>query len=211
MSNNSDTVRDTRKVSINHDYETGVYLSDSVNKTCVKRPLAEKARWRHIRLAIKPNILIKPRYPGNHAPQIKSYYGTLLGSHGLSFRIRHEKLPEAPPSGEFTMTSYPPWNKTSLSRKPCIPDNKLLWNTIRKSWSLFQKPSYKITWSAPWRRNHDDVISGLQKTSASLFRKPCIADKKLLLITITKSWSLSNFHKKQQILILKNLSFYKDC
>jgi len=24
---------------MNHDYETGVALSDSVNKTCVKRPL----------------------------------------------------------------------------------------------------------------------------------------------------------------------------
>jgi len=32
-------------------------------------------------------------------------------------------------------------NKTSLSRKPCIPDEKLLWNAIKKSWSLFQNPS----------------------------------------------------------------------
>jgi len=38
MSNNSETVRNTRNVSMNHDYETGVALSDSVNKTCVKRP-----------------------------------------------------------------------------------------------------------------------------------------------------------------------------
>jgi len=44
MSNNSETVRDTRNVSMNHDYATGVALSDSVNKTCVKRPLAEKSR-----------------------------------------------------------------------------------------------------------------------------------------------------------------------
>jgi len=42
MSNNSETVSDTRNVSMNHDYETLVALSDSVNKTCVKRPLAEK-------------------------------------------------------------------------------------------------------------------------------------------------------------------------
>jgi len=35
-------------------------------------------------------------------------------------RIRHEKLPQAPPSGEITMTSYPVCKKTSLSRKPCI-------------------------------------------------------------------------------------------
>jgi len=46
-------------------------------------------------------------------------------SHGRSFRIRHEKSPEAPPSGEITMTSYKAFNKTSLSRKLCIPDKKL--------------------------------------------------------------------------------------
>jgi len=32
------------------------------------------------------------------------------------------------------------------------------------------------------------------KTSSS--RKPCIADKKLQWITIMKSWSFSNFYKK---------------
>jgi len=72
-------------------------------------------------------------------------------------------LPEAPPGREITMTLYPPCNDTSLSRKPCIADKKLIWSSIRESWSLFQNPSYKIAWSAPWRRNHDDVISGLQK------------------------------------------------
>jgi len=78
------------------------------------------------------------------------------------FRIRQDKSAEAPLSGEITKTSYPVCNKTSLSRKPCIPDKKLIWNTISKSWSLFQNPSRKITWSAPLRRNHDDVISGWQ-------------------------------------------------
>jgi len=43
MSNNFETVKDTRNMSLNHNYETGVGLSDSVNKTCVKRPLAEKS------------------------------------------------------------------------------------------------------------------------------------------------------------------------
>jgi len=138
------------------------------------------------------------------------------------------------------MTSFPACNKTSSSRKPCIVDKKLLWITIKKSWSLCQNPSWKIAWSAPWQRKHDDVISYLQYTlvlsetkqprykvsmdhyhavmvalSESLFkiawsapggeitmtsypacnktslsRKPCIADKTLLLITIRKSWSL---------------------
>jgi len=80
----------------------------------------------------------------------------------MFYRIRHEKSPEAPPNGEITMTSYPACNKTSLSRKPSIPYKKLLWNAIRKSWSLFQNPSWKIACSALYRRNHDDVISGYQ-------------------------------------------------
>jgi len=41
----------------------------------------------------------------------------------------------------LTMTSYPVSNKTSLSRKPCILDTKLVWNAIWKSWSLFQNLS----------------------------------------------------------------------
>jgi len=110
-----------------------------------------------------------------------SFYGTLLGGHGCSFRIRHENSPVAPPDGEITMTLYPVGNQTSLSRKPCIPDKKFIWNGIRKSWSLFHNPSYKIGWSAPWRINHDDVISGCNQTSLS--GKPCIPDKKLI-------WSL---------------------
>jgi len=135
ISNNSETVKDTRNMSINHEYETGVALSDSVNKTCVKRPLAEKSRLRRFRLAMKP------RYLRNHASQTKSYQEILSGSFGRSFIIRHEKSPEAPASGEITMTSYPGRNKTSSSRKPCILDKKLVWNAIRKSRSLFKNPS----------------------------------------------------------------------
>jgi len=142
-----------KKVTIERYQEVMVALSESVMKICLKRPLAEKSWWRHIRFAIKP------RYLGYHASQIKSYYRTLSGSHGRFFRIRPKKSPEAPLSGEITMTSCPPCNKTSLSRKPCIPDIKLIWNTMRKSWSHFQKPSWKIALSAPWRRNHDNVIS----------------------------------------------------
>jgi len=64
MSNNFETVRDTRNMSMNHDYETGVSLSESVNKTCVKRRLAEKSRWRHVLLETE-------------ASQMKSYYVTM--------------------------------------------------------------------------------------------------------------------------------------
>jgi len=51
------------------------------------------------------------RYLENHASQINSYYGTLSGSHGRSFRIRQEKTREAPLGGEKTMMSYPAGNK----------------------------------------------------------------------------------------------------
>jgi len=125
-----------------HYQEVTVPLSESVIIYCLKCPLAEKSRWRHIWLAIKP------RYLGNHASQMKSYHGTILGSQSPSFRIRHEKKPKAHPSGEITMTSYPACNKTSLSWKPCITDTKLLWNTNRKPWSLFQIPSWKFAGSA---------------------------------------------------------------
>jgi len=147
MSNNYEAVRDTRNMSKHHEYETGDALSDSVNKTFVNCTLAKKSRWRYIRLAKKP------RYLGNHASHIRSYYGSLSRSHGRPFGIRHEILPEAPPSEEITMTSYPVGNRTSL------------------------------TW------------------------KPCIADKKLLGITIMKIWSVSNFYKKQQIWIQKTYQF----
>jgi len=151
---------------MNPAYETGALfqiLSD-----------AEASRWRHIRLAIKPC------YIENHASQIKSYYGTLSGSHGRSSRIRHVKLSEAPPGGEITMTSNPIGNETSLSWKPCVPDKKLLWYTTTKSWSLFQNPSWKM-------RTGMTMTSYPVGNKTSLSQKPSIVDKKLLWITIGKS------------------------
>jgi len=58
-----------------------VARSESVMKNRVKHPLAEKSWWRHIQLAIKRY------YIGNHASQIKSYYGTLWGSHVATQRL----------------------------------------------------------------------------------------------------------------------------
>jgi len=144
------------KVIMDHYQEVMLAHSESVMKNRLKRLLAKNSRWRHMPLAIKP------RYLGNHASEIKSYYITLSGSHGRCFRICHEKSPEGPRGGEITMTSYPDCNKTSLSRQPCIAHKTLLLITIRKSCSLFQNPSWKIAWSAPWRRTDDDVISGWQ-------------------------------------------------
>jgi len=90
---------------MNHDYEIGIAFSDTVNKACVERPLADKSRWRHIRLAIKHGYL------GNHASQIKRYYGSLSESHAHSFRRRRAKSPEASPGGGLAWTSYPVENK----------------------------------------------------------------------------------------------------
>jgi len=131
------------------------------------------------------------------------------------------------------MTSYPACNKASgesLSREPCITDKKLLWNAIRKSWSLFQTGNDVLTtvsnktslsqkscmadkkslWirirhekscEAPQSREIPMSYSACKKNLLSL--KPCIADKKLQLNSFMKSWSLNNFYqKKQQILII---------
>jgi len=169
------------------------------HKNRLKRFLAEDWRWRHIRLAIKPHYL------ANHASQIKCYYGTLSWNHGRSFKIRNGKLPQTPPGGEITMASYPACNKTLFSRKPCIEDKTLLWNAITKSWSLFQNPVMKNGVEPPGGEITMTSYPACNKTSLS--RKPRIADKKLLWITIMKYWSLSNFYKKQQILILKTCQF----
>jgi len=139
-------------MSMNHDYETGVALSDSVNKTCVKRPLAEKSRWRHIRFEIKP------RYLENHASKITSYYWTLSGSHGRSFRIRHEKLPEAP-LAEKTRWRHTRHaiNKTSLSRKPCL--QRFYCKTDKtSSWFIHQGALHAIFHDGFWKSDHDFLI-----------------------------------------------------
>jgi len=158
--------------------EVMVALWECVMYNGMKRPLAEKSRWRHIQLAIKH------RYLENHSSKIKIYYWTLLGSHGRSFRIRHENVRAAPPGGGLAMTSYLVENKTSSSRRPCIADKKLLWNAVRKSWLLFQNPSWKRACSAPWLRTDDDLISGWQWNL--IISETYIADKKLLYITIRK-------------------------
>jgi len=97
-----------KKVGMERYQEVTFALSESVKKKSPEAPLVEKSQWSHIRLAVKP------RYLGNNASHIKSYYGTLSGIHGRSFRIRHKNSPEAPPSGEITMTSYPACNETSF-------------------------------------------------------------------------------------------------
>jgi len=84
------------------------------HKNRLKCPLAKDWRWRHVRLAIKP------RYLKNHASQIQIYYGTLSGNHGRSFRIRHEKLREAPLAEDWR------WRHVRLSIKPRYLGNNAL-------------------------------------------------------------------------------------
>jgi len=76
------------------------------------------------------------------------------------------------------MTSYPVCNKTSLSRKPYIPDRKVLRNAIRKSWSLFQNSLWKLVWTDP--SGEITMTSYPACNKSSLSQKPCIIDKKLL-------------------------------
>jgi len=83
MSNNLEMVKNTQNMSLNHAYETGVALSDSANKICVKRSIG--------RLKITPRIAIKPRDLRNHAWQLNSDHWSLSWSHDRSFRIRHKK------------------------------------------------------------------------------------------------------------------------
>jgi len=80
----SETMHPRWKVGKKRYKEVMVALSESVMKICRKRILAEKSRRRHIRLAMKP------RYLGNHASQIKSYFESLSGSHARFFRMRPE-------------------------------------------------------------------------------------------------------------------------
>jgi len=114
-----------------------VALSESLIKNRAKRPLAAKSRWCHIRLSIKP------RYLANHESQINSYYGTLRGSHGRSFRIHHENCLKRPQVAKSR------WRDILFVMKACyhaLQIKKLLWITIRKSWSLsdFHKKTANI-------------------------------------------------------------------
>jgi len=57
----SETKHPRQKVGMERYEEVMVALPESITKIRRKRPQAEKSRWRHIRLAIKP------RYLGNYA------------------------------------------------------------------------------------------------------------------------------------------------
>jgi len=72
----------------------------------------------------------------------------------LSFDVLGVILPKKP--------KISPPSKSRITSKPFKIDKKCLLNMIIKSMSPFQNPSCKLAWGSPWRRNHYDVISGLQ-------------------------------------------------
>jgi len=78
------------KVTMDHCKEVMLARSEYVITNRMERPLADKSQWRHIRRALKP------RYLGKHASHIKTYYGTLSGIHGRSFRIHHKNRLKRP-------------------------------------------------------------------------------------------------------------------
>jgi len=142
------------KSSMDRNQKFLVAFSESVMKNCVKRPLAEKLRCCHVRLAIKL------RYLGNHASEIKSYCGTLSGINGCSSIIRHETLREVPGGGLTNMT-YPVGKTTSLSRKLCIVAKPLPW-IINGSYGSPVRIGHEKVYELSWRRTDDDVMPGWQ-------------------------------------------------
>jgi len=134
---------------------------------------------------------MNPCYLGKHASQIKSYCWSLSGSHCRSFWIRPEKLPEAPPDGEITMTSYMTCNKTLLSRKTCIPDKKVTMKHNQEVMALFQNGHEKSPEAPPSVEIKMTSYSACNKTSLSW--KPCIAFKKLVWIIIGRRKSQNRY------------------
>jgi len=79
----------------------------------------------------------------------------LLWNSWSLFQNPSYKIVFSAPGGELTMATYP--------GKPGMAAKTLLWIIIMKYWSVFlQNPSWIIARSVPWRRNHDDVLCGLQ-------------------------------------------------
>jgi len=158
----------------------------------LKHPLAEDWRWRHIRLATKPHCL------ANHASQIKKLLGNAIGkSWSLLHNSSWKKGVKRHPGGKMTMTSYPACNKTSLYWIPCILDKHF--GSLSGSHGRSFRIRYEKSCEAP-PGGGLTMTWGPVGNTTSLSRKPCIADKQLLLITIMKSWSLRHL-KKQQLLI----------
>jgi len=77
-------------------------------KNCLKRPLAEKSRWRHIRLAIKP------RYLGNHTPlqyDVTRNITTTCGYIGGTIHWHKDNVDDAAASNQGAFVFIPPYQQ----------------------------------------------------------------------------------------------------
>jgi len=115
-----------------------------------------------------------------------------------------KKSPEAPPGGQITMTSYPACKKTLLSRKPCIPDKKLLWN--------YQEVMVALSGSIMKNRVKRPLVVKSRWRHIQLAKKPwCLENHAWQIKSYSRSlsWSLDRLVSfiKQQILIQKTYQF----
>jgi len=122
-------------------YKSNSLLSTLLNKNCIWQLfpyfMCILLKLQLVNFILNAYQSIKNRYLRDHASQIKSYYGTLSGSHGRSFRIRYAKSPEAPPGGEITMMSYDRFKhntKIELINKPEVNTTLLLPTVTSPKW-----------------------------------------------------------------------------
>jgi len=168
---------------MDHYQEVMLALSESVMKNRLNRPLAVKSRWRHIWLAIKS------LYLGTMQPRYKSYYWKAIRMSWSLFQNPSWKNHlKSPPIREITMTSHPACNKTSLSQKPCIADKKVIMDHYQE---------VMVALSESVMKNHlkRHLAEKLLWRHIRLAIKPrYLRNHASQIITIMKSWSLSNFY-----------------
>jgi len=168
MSNNFQTLRDTRSISL-------IMSLFQIPSAKPASNLAEKSRWRHIRLAIKP------RYLGNHAFQIKSYKGSLIHYQEVMFALSEsvfKKCVQRPLAEDWR------WRHIRLAIKPRYLGNHAF---------QIKRYSRTLSWTCgrSFRIRQEKVCAappdgGIIMTpfpvgnKTSLCPKRCIPDKKLL-------------------------------
>jgi len=171
-----------------------VALSQSLMKMYVQRPPGKGLTMTSYPPCNKSSLSRKPR------TSMKSYYGTLSGNHGLSFRILHEK------GVKRILAEDLRWHHIRLSIIP-----RFLGKHTSQMKSNYGKLSESHDRSFRIRHVKQRAAppgGGQTMTSypvcntTSLSRKPCLAAKTLLWITILKSWSPSNLYLKQQLLVM---------
>jgi len=102
---------------MNHDYETGVDLSDSVNiQNLCETPPSGEITMTSYPTCNKTSSSPKPCIPDKKLRTMERYQEVVLAFSEFVMK----KVCAVPPGGGLTMTSYPACNKTSLSRKHAL-------------------------------------------------------------------------------------------